>query len=247
MNNFRGILDFCIRVSKLLIFFKVVIVVDGEIFNVAEVGRLLLNIHVIGFIPVLGRGRFTRGRPYYGNYRRIYSSYSNYTFGPGDTYGPPRSKHHLLYISISYSCFVQGFYSPGQLYGPPMDGRINHSAGIYGPNDDLSEQEGFNDYPISYMNRGLRRGRGRNRHRGSFRRYTTQQQKFVLNQEQISSVQMNSLISSARDSRKENIDDQQRGDSGQNNANNNVHRNFNRRRRRRRTNDETSGTEQQNE
>ena len=46
-----------------------------------------------------GRGRFFRGRPFYGNFQREYSPYSNYVNGPDGNYGPPSGMYNQISIT----------------------------------------------------------------------------------------------------------------------------------------------------
>ncbi len=76
-------------------------------------------------------------------------------------------------MSLFY--FIKGYYDA------PFRGRGYQQGGGYGPSGDLSEQEGYNDYPVRGYYRGFRGGRGRGRGRGSGQQRGGKNEKFVLN------------------------------------------------------------------
>ena len=60
----------------------VVEAVDGEVLDVHAVRRISRHLLVGELDEFLGRGRFTRGYPVYGNYPPNYPPYSHYINGP---------------------------------------------------------------------------------------------------------------------------------------------------------------------
>ncbi len=108
--------------------------------------------HLIEFSISLGRGRFSRGLPFFGNFHPAYSPYTNYA-----------GKYYYI-AELHAFIFFKGFYYPEDgFYGPLYHG------------GDPSEQEAFNNYPVR-GNRSFRGGRGRGGRRGTDNNNNDQQQ-----------------------------------------------------------------------
>jgi hypothetical protein len=89
----------------------------------------------------LGRGRFSRGVPFFGGFPQNYSPYSNYVNGNGGN-----SKN--LIINLINIIFFKGFYGhQGGYYAQPYYG------------NDQFEQDASYNYP-QRGNRSFRGGRG---------------------------------------------------------------------------------------
>lgn len=103
---------------------------------------------------VIGRGRFSRGRPFLQNFGQSYTPYSDYTNGPPNDF----------------------YHSQGNFYRPPFRGR-SFSRGGFAGQEDFNGFRGFRGFRGG---RGRGRGRGRFFRPRSGQRTESNNEKFVI-------------------------------------------------------------------